>query len=97
MCVPASVPSVLVQISLVNLVSEVGLSSLSVSECGMVEPQTFFFQTARRQRCAGERAVQANESKHGGSARPVCAPKKPVKAVHECLKNRAPPPPNGTP
>ena len=46
-CVLASVPSVLVLISFVNLVCGVDLASDSVSECEVVEPQTFFFSQKR--------------------------------------------------
>ena len=59
----------------------------------------FFLEKARRQRCAGVHTVQENESKHGCSICPVGAQETASRGgarVLECLRNRAPPPPEGT-
>ena len=45
-CVLVSVPHVLDLISPANLVCDVDLPSVSVSDCEIVEPQTFFLQQA---------------------------------------------------
>ena len=56
-----------------NMVCEVDLPSVSVSDCEIVEPQTFFVQKAWRQRCAVVRTAQENDSQHGSDALPVDA------------------------
>ena len=58
-----------------NMVCEVDLPSVSVSDCEIVEPQTFFVQKAWRQRCAVVRTAQENDSQHGSDALPVDASK----------------------
>ena len=68
-CVLASVPSVLVVISLVNVVCEVDLPSVSVSDCEIVEPQTLSFCRKRGASVALE-CEQYKKTKAGVEASP---------------------------
>ena len=94
----ASVPSVLVLILLVNILCEVGLPSFSVSvpDCDIVESQPLLFPeiVAPALRWSVNKKTKASME-----AAPFQSVRKraPAKALPECLRNRAPPPPQGTP
>ena len=88
----ASVPSVLVLTSPVDMVCEVDLAlfSDSVSDCEVVKPQ--FFPVSVAPALPWSVNSTRNESRHGGSASRYLRGR-PLKAVLECLRKRAPPSP----
>ena len=92
-CVLVSVFLVSDLFSLVNVVCDV---DFSVSDCE-IEQQTFSLSSKRDVGVALE-CEQYKNTKAGMEAAPFqSVPKRtPVKAVPECLRNRAPPPPKGT-
>ena len=95
MCVPASVHHVPILMSIVDVVCELDLSVLDVE---VDEPQTLSIATKRGASVAWEQEQYKRANTNMEATPFQSVPKStPVKAVPECLKNRAPPPPKGTP
>ena len=98
LCVPASVLIMTDVFSLVNVVCEVDLPSVSVSHCEIVESKIFSSFSRKRDASVSLECEQRKKTKAGMEAAPFqSVPKRtPVNAVPECLRDRAPPPPKGT-